>query len=209
MKRISSALPCALAGTALVACTLPVSAQTTTLTFDAQSTGPFTTLTEGDYALTYVAGDQQAVQTLGAGNKALVDSNPNNMSGSLVNIARIDGDPFSLTALDVANLNNPGGSIPVFPGSGFRIELRASNGADHVYGPGSSTLTTENPTDLTNITFARLNIFSASGSATFAVDNIVLEHTAATPEPGTLALLASVGLTGGGVLRKRRASARK
>jgi hypothetical protein len=160
------------------------------LTFDAQPTGSFTTLTENGFALNFIGfGNLQAVADLGGGNRALVDSNPFNVSGAEVFITQIGGGAFDLNSLDIANLANPGGGpTTVGTGAGFRIELISNTGDIIAYSTGSSTFSTISPSGFTDITFLRLNIVSLTpGNLTFAVDNINLT---AVPEPSSLASAA-------------------
>ncbi len=79
--------------------------------------------------------------------------------------------------------------LAAFTGAGQTVTLPfIANGASSVGGPGTATATIST---------------SAFGSAT------VVYHyspTATTPEPGSIALLASAGLVGGGLIRRRRAT---
>jgi hypothetical protein len=175
------------------------------LTFDAQATGTYTSLTENGFQLTWVGfGDPQAVADLGGGNKALVDSNPSNVFGAEVNITPIGGGKFNLNSLEIANLDNPGGGVSqVGTGGGFRIELANDLGGIIAYSTGSSTFTPVSPSGFSNISLLSVNIVSFSPSSlTFAVDNINLSSV---PEPSTLAScgIAAVALAGYRLRRRK------
>lgn len=173
-----------------------------TLTFNGQPTGPFTSIVEQGFRLTWVGfGDQQAVADIGGGNQALVDSNPTNVFGAEVTIARVNGGTFNLDSLQVANLANLSNPFHVAPGSGFRIQLTGSNGAIAAFGPGSSTLSTRNFTRFNGLTSVNLNIVSSSGFADFAVDNI---NVSAVPEPSSLSLIAGGVVVVGAFARRPR-----
>jgi hypothetical protein len=172
------------------------------LTFDAQPTGSFTTLTENGFQLSFIGfGDLQAIADLGGGNKVLVDSNPNNSAGAEVWITQVGGGLFDLVSLDIANLDNPGGGPTIVgTGGGFRIELIGA-GQDIAYSTGSSTFSTISPSGFTNMTALRLNIVSLAGSdLTFAVDNINLSPV---PEPSSLACAALSAALLAGYWRRR------
>jgi PEP-CTERM motif len=175
------------------------------LTFDGQPTGPIlagASFTEGAFTITALGNghpsDTTTIQNVGGTDQnALVDGNPNDRFGTTTEITLTGGGEFSLISLDIANLDNSG-SVP--PPEGFRIEVQGGKG-DHGYEPGSSTFSTESPTDLTNIKGLIVTIVSDSED-TYAVDNIVLIPSS-VPEPSALLLLATV-LAGVAVGARRR-----
>jgi len=167
-------------------------ANAATITFDTQPTGVISSFTEAGYTIsspTGDPGDEATIQNVGAPNQnVVVDGNADDPYGTLLVIKKTGGGLFSLVSLDVANLDNPGSPISVFPGSGFRIEVSGAPSGDAVFGPGSSTFATESPAGFTNISELDINLVSLAGGTTFAVDNIVL--SSAVPEPSTWAMMA-------------------
>jgi hypothetical protein len=186
-------------------------ATSTTITFDAQPTGAISSFTDGGFTIVGIPGDpgdEPTIQNVGAPNQnVVVDGNPNDGFGSLLEITKTGGGTFSLASLDVANLSNPGAPVEVSPGGGLRIEVTGTPGGDDVFGPGSSTFVTESPLDLTNISVLDINIVSNSDGANFAIDNVVLT-TGAVPESSTwgMMLIGFAGLAFAGY-RSRKATA--
>jgi hypothetical protein len=184
-------------------------ADAATITFDTQPTGAISSFTEAGFTITSTVGDPgdvATIQNVGAPNEnVVVDGNPDDPFGTLLVIKKTGGGLFNLVSLDVANLDNPGSPIEVFPGTGFRIEVSGVPGGDDVYGPGSSTFATESPTDLRNISELDINLVGLAGGETFAVDNIVL--SSGVPEPSTWAMmmLGFVGLSLAGYRKARPA----
>lgn len=179
-----------------------------TITFDSQSRGPFGTLDEAGFTLTWVGfGDRQRVTTQAGGNRFLEDSRPRNGFGAEVIIARTDGGLFSLASLDIANLlGASGGSVSTTRGN-RAVRLTGSNGSAARYRTTSSDFLTVTPTGFTDIATLSLNIVSnqRAGQA-LAVDNIVLSvppGAPAIPEPMVLALFGA-GLASLGLLRRWR-----
>ncbi len=186
-------------------------ATTFTLTFDALPTGDIAPFTENGYMITTDNYPNHtynlAIQNVGGANQnVFLDATPENVFGTQMIIQRIDGTPFSLVSLDIANL--AAGSSPVAAGTsacaggGYRMEIQgAPTGGCHLYTPNSSTFTTISPIDLTDITQLQVRLVSR-GSLIHAVDNIVLSSI---PEPST-ALLLGLGLIGFSASKRRPAS---
>ncbi len=115
-----------------------------------------------------------------------------------------NSQPFSVNSIDVANVllqaYSPGGDIVTFTGQ--------------VDGGGivTKTFTLGAADNLTTVTFdssfSNLDSFTINQTAPYnQFDNIVINGlvgSAATPEPGSIALLVALGVTGGAFARKRR-----
>jgi hypothetical protein len=79
-----------------------------------------------------------------------------------------------------------------------------------------ATSTAPTDTTLTNdfygfsgVSFNQILITAGGGNGASLIDNIQLGTVAAVPEPGSIALLAGMGLSGAGFLARRRKQARK
>jgi hypothetical protein len=169
-----------------------------------------TTYTEDGYLLEYWAGDNPIFVDTG-GNLALGDGVKGTggaFIGAGLQISRVDGQPFDLLALDVANLGTAPADIvgmSVAAGS-TSLEFRPAHGAGFV---------TETITDpaFSSITTLNVSLIAESypqdflGSDIYVVDNFQVRQAGQVdviPEPITMIALAG-SLTGlGGYIRRRR-----
>ena len=95
-------------------------ASATTLTFDSLPIGDIAPFTENGYMITTDNYPNHtynlAIQNVAGSNQnVFVDATPENVFGTQMIIQRIDGAPFSLVSLDIANL--AAGSSPVAAGT--------------------------------------------------------------------------------------------
>ena len=181
-----------------------------TITFDTLPTGLFASYTEDEYAITWLSDPNLnyslAVQNVGGANQnVLIDNTPPpNYWGVGIRVSRIDGNPFSLLSIDVADLN--ASVLPSTPGAdpcnGLSILIWNPGGNCVVgFGPTSSTFATVSPVGLADILHVDFHFISLHGQID-AIDNIVLE---AIPEPST-ALLLGIGLSALAATRRRSQS---
>ena len=111
------------------------------------------------------------------------------------------GNTFTLNSIDIANRNlqiyQPGGVTVVFTGyllGGGTVTQSFTHGANNNLEFVSFD---SNFTNLISVSFDQNSPFNQ-------FDNIVLDVPAAVPEPGFLALLAGLALTGAAFLRRRK-----
>jgi hypothetical protein len=183
-------------------------AKATTVTFDSQPTGIFSPFTQGGYSIAWVNYPNgtyaQALQNVGGSNQnVVVDATPFNVYGVALRITRIDGNPFTLASLGVADLNKssiPSTTVPD-PCSYLSILVSSSAGNCVGYAPSSSTFETVSPSGMADITWLEVGMISYGGRI-HSVDNVVLS---AVPEPST-ALLLTLGLVGLNISRRTKIS---
>jgi len=124
-------------------------------------------------------------------------------------ITRDNGNPFSINSIDLANLYQQGalagGTAATFVGNlqgGGTVTQTFTHAAD-----SSLTTFTFDPSfaNLTSVVFAQNNI-NVPDMNPYQFDNVVFDTpgTAATPEPGSIALAAGVSVVGAGFCRRRR-----
>jgi len=180
------------------------SAQSTTLTFDGLPVGPLVPFTQEGYAVSwhgYPNGTYaQSIMNVGGSNQnVVVDGTPANVYGTALSITRIDGNPFDVISLDIANLSNGASNNDLRVGEEQPL---GTPGPTYVsYYPSSSTFVTVNP-GLEGVYSVYIDLITYGGTQ-HAADNVVLQ---VVPEPGA-ALLLGFGLCALGIRRRARSMA--
>lgn len=157
-----------------------------------------TTYTEDGYLLEYWAGDNPIFVDTG-GNLALGDSVTGTggpVIGAGLQISRVDGQPFDLLALDVANLG-------IAPAQVFGISIAAGSTSLQIApAPGAGFVTSPiNDPAFSNITTLNVSLIAESYPQDFLGSDIyVVDNFQVIPEPSSIALLALGGLA---LLRRR------
>ncbi|MGB9110459.1 MAG: PEP-CTERM sorting domain-containing protein [Telluria sp.] len=128
-----------------------------------------------------------------AGSASLFLANP----GNVATLAKVDGSTFSLNSIDLSAL------APSWYGGGATVTFTGN-----VHGGGTLTqsFTTGTALGFDTYTFSGFDMLDSvswvQAAPYYQFDNIVVDASAAVPEPGTLALFG-VALAGLGALRRK------
>ena len=122
--------------------------------------------------------------------------------GSTVTLARQDGNPFTLNAIDIANLQPSTAGVSVLFSGNLQGGGTVTQSFTHGANDSLETVTFDSSwTNLASVTFNQNSPYNQ-------FDNIVLDGGApaatTTPEPGMMALFGAMAVTGAGFLRRRR-----